>query len=438
MKSAAQKHSGFVPMLKNVFRRNILSLILSPLFTLFITSIIITSMLSIKPVEVEDITGKFSLFLSSMLAVFSFVISLIVAYALYRELFSRRASDFLLAMPVKREAYFNANFLFGVIDIALSYLFPFAASVFLIKSDLIYPAKFYIFDVAFFAKLMLISFFATVAIFALFIVSAVISGRKWHYFVIGYFVASCGFRAATALSDYINTIWGFALERDYSFIVSPIASLMYSVDDKIKNMLPIIVALIAQTIIAYTAGLIAFKRRKAEVAETTVSGKILPFIIITAFLLANVFAFFSFNANLPLSIISAFISMVISVLIITALFYRKPFNQLTLTSLVTSVVLTAIIVCCVEFIPKATGYVDYVPEASEVESVTVEANDGTLNIPGSVGLLTDALFSYYDDGLGMYNEPEHSFNLSTDEAKAAVSALHKKMASDEAQNRYNN
>ena len=436
MKSAAQKHSGFTPMLKNVFRRNILSLILAPLVTLFVTSIIITSNLNMKPSEVEDITVNFSLLLSSVLAVFAFIISLIVAYTLYRELFSRRASDFLLAMPVKREAYYNANFLFGVINIALSYIITFAVSVFLIKSDLVYPTKFYIFDVAFFSKLLLMSFFAVVAVFALFIVSAVISGRKWHYFVISYFVVSGGFKVATGLSDYVNTIWGFALERDYSFIVSPLISLVSSVNDRIKDMIPILIALVVQIVVVYTAGLIAFKHRKAEVAETTVFGKILPIIIITVFLLSNVFSFFSFSANIFISIIAAFISIIISVLIITALFYRKPFNKLTLTSLALSVGITAMIICCVEFIPKATGYIDYVPEISEVESVTVDASDDAWDMPRSLGLLTDTLIFYYDDGLGEYEKTRYTFNLSTDEAKAAVSALHKKMASEEAKNKY--
>ncbi|MDE5605149.1 MAG: ABC transporter permease [Eubacterium sp.] len=435
MKSAAQKHSGFAPMLKNVFRRNILSMILSPLFTLSITILVIIDMLSLKPTETQDITDVFSLIVSSLLAVFSAIIALIFVYTMYRELFSRRASDFLLAMPVKREAYYNANFLFVLINIILCFAIPFAASLFLIKSNLVYPAKFYVLDVAYFAKFMLIALFATVAILALFVVSAVISGRKWHYFVISYFILSCGFRMAMGLTSYVNTIWGFVLERDYSFIVSPYASLLYSADDRIKNIVPILAALAAQVAIAYAAGLIAFKRRKAEVAETTVSGKILPFVIITAFLLANVFAFFSLDANIVVSVVIEIIAMAIAVIIITALFYRKAFNKLTLTSLITSVVITIMVVLCVELTPKATGYVDYIPEASEVESVTVEVKDNFITMPVSMGFITDLLESYYDDGLGMYDEFEHVFNLSTDEAKDAVSALHKTMISDKAQSK---
>ena len=116
MKSAMQKHSGFTPMLKNVFRRNVLSLVLTQLFTLFIILIIAVDMLSKKPLKVENITLIYGSDLSSYINLLLFTVSLIVVYILYRELYSRRASDFLLSMPVKREAFFNANALFCLIS----------------------------------------------------------------------------------------------------------------------------------------------------------------------------------------------------------------------------------------------------------------------------------------------------------------------------------
>ena len=98
MKSAMQKHSGFTPMLKNVFRRNVLSLVLTQLFTLFIILIIAVDMLSKKPLKVENITLIYGSDLSSYINLLLFTVSLIVVYILYRELYSRRASDFLLSM----------------------------------------------------------------------------------------------------------------------------------------------------------------------------------------------------------------------------------------------------------------------------------------------------------------------------------------------------
>ncbi|MDE5671540.1 MAG: hypothetical protein K2I14_08815 [Eubacterium sp.] len=435
MKSATQKHSGFLPMLKNIFRRNALSLVLSQLITLFITLIITTGRLSKKPSRVEDITLDFSFDVSTTLAVFSFVISLIAVYILHRELFSRRASDFLLSMPVKREAFFNANAFFGLINIALSYVISFAAAVFLIKADVVYPAKFYIFDVSSFALLMLMSFLASIAVFSMFMVCAVISGRKWHYFVLSYFAASGAFSASAGLSNYVNTIWGFMLDDDYSFIVSTVASVTVSAEDKLNNVFIIVIALLAQTVIAYTAGIIAFKHRKAEVAETTVFGNILPFAIITVFLLAEAFMALSLANQLSIKLIAAFIAMVLSVLIITALFYRKPFNKLTIASLITSVAVTVVVVLCVEITPRSTGYVDYVPKASEVESVTVETGGDYRNMPG-LDIFSDFLLNTYYDGIGFYSEDSNKFELASDEAKTAVSALHKKIASNEAQSRF--
>nr|MDE6751739.1 hypothetical protein [Eubacterium sp.] len=436
MKSAMQKHSGFIPMLKNVFRRNVLSLVLTQLFTLFVTLIITSDGLSKKPLSVRDITLDYSFNLSTTLAIFSFVISLITVYILYRELFSRRASDFLLSMPVKREAFFNANALFCLINIALSYVISFSVSVFLIKSNTVYPAKFYIFDVSSFALLMMMSFLASAAAVALFTVCAVISGRKWHYFVLSYFAVSGIFSASTGLSNYIDTIWGFLQENDYRFIVSTVACVTVSAEDKLNHIFIIVIALLAQTAVAYAAGVIAFKHRKAEIAETTVFGKVLPFAIITVFLMAEAFMALSLANRLYVNLLVALIAMVLFVLIITALFYRKPFNKLTIASLITTVAVTAVIVLCVELAPKSMGYVDYVPEAGEVESVTVEMSDNYLSIQG-LGVFSDFLLnSYYNDGLGFYNEDNKKFKLSSDEGKSAVAALHKKIASDEAQDRF--
>ena len=77
------------------------------------------------------------------------------------------------------------------------------------------------------------------------------------------------FAAASGLLDYIDTIWGFKLDYDYSFIVSPIALLQFSVNENLDNMAAIIIVFIVQIAVTYLAGVIAFKHRKAEVAETT-------------------------------------------------------------------------------------------------------------------------------------------------------------------------
>lgn len=431
MKSENKNKSGFTAMLKNVFRRNILGLILTQLFTFLITIFFITNSLTRKPESVFDLTFEYSGAVSTVLSIISIIVSLVVAYSLYRELFSRRASDFLLSMPVKREAYYNANFLFGIINIALSYLISFAVSVFCIKSNTIYPAKFYIFDVSSFASLMLISFLAVAAIYATFVVCAAISGRIWHYFILSYFAVSGTYSAAMGLLSYIDSIWGYTLEYDYSFIVSPFSTVMISTKDKLSHFAIMIIALAAQFVVSYAVGFIAFKHRKAEVAETTVFGKILPLLIITVFLLSSAFSFIMITRNLYINLVITLIGMTVLVLIITALFYRKPFNKLTITSLAVSVAITAVTVCCVQFIPKASGYIDYVPEVSEVESVTVKCGEDYKDM-NSIGIVEELMLSAFDiDG-----EDSYIYNLSSDEAKTAVSALHKKMASEEAIDRY--
>lgn len=440
MKSAIHKQNGFAPMLKNVFKRNIFILISAQIFTLLATVTITISEISIneistKPTVAEDITFELSVFLSSILAIISFFIAIIVVYVLYRELFSKRASDFLLSLPVKRNAFFNANALFCLINTALSYVVSFVVSLLLIKSDLIYPAKYFKFDVAVFSKLLLLSFFTSIALSAMIIVCAVISGRKWHYLVLSYLSVSSFAGLSTGIYSYINTIWGFEFNNDYSFVVSPVVSVMTSADERLKKLPALIIVLMLQAAIAYIAGLIAFKHRKAEVAETRVSGKFIPFIIITAFLLANAITTLSSPNSLYVNIFAVLLLTLISVLIITALFYRKPFNKLTLASFAVSAVVSVVFVLCVSFIPKAAGYIDYVPEASEVESVNVEMG-GDFRYHQYYGLVNEIfLNSFYSE----FDESEKSsYNFSTDESKSAVSALHKKLISDETIYQYYN
>ena len=430
MKSAKKLQSGFLPMLKNVFRRNILFLILTQLCIFVITGLTASSFLEKKPVEVADITMNCGGVVSMIFAIFSIGMSLIVAYSLYRELFSKRASDFLLSMPVKREAYYNANMVFGFVNIVLSYVVAFAVAVFCVKSNVIFPAEFYIFDVSVFAQLLFVSFLVAVSTFAVFVVCATISGRKWHYFLLSYLVVSGAVTLAMGVSAYVDSIWGFMLDYNYSYIVSPISSVFISISDKLDHIAALSIAFIVQTIVFYIAGLIAFKRRKAEVAETTVFGKILPWIIITLFLFAEASITLNFADTFYANLLFAAGKMVIITLIITALFYRKPFNKLTLTSLITAFAITVILVCGVQFIPKASGYVDYVPEANEVESVTVKTGEAYQDMY-SLGIVTDFIFDAFD-----IEDDGQVYNLSTEEAKAAVSALHKKMASEEAMERF--
>ena len=81
------------------------------------------------------------------------------------------------------------------------------------------------------------------------------------------------------------------------------------------------------------------------------------------------------------------------------------------------------------------GYVDYVPEAGEVESVTVETGNHYRNVH-RIDIFDDFLYESVGHGIGYYNASNNVFNLSTDEAKAAVERFHKKIASNEAKDRF--
>lgn len=168
----------FLPMLKNAFRRNMAHLIVTQIIILLVTISSLRSFLSLKPYEVLDITTKYSLSIENFCSVIFVFESFILAVTVFREIYSKRAADFYFSMPVKRGTYYNTNMLFGAINIALAYVISFVLSVIVIKTDIIYPSKFYIFDISHFARVMFISFLAILAVLAVFMLCAVVSGKS--------------------------------------------------------------------------------------------------------------------------------------------------------------------------------------------------------------------------------------------------------------------
>ncbi len=261
----------FLPMLKNTFRRNMAHLIVTQIIILLVTISSLRSFLSLKPYEVLDITTKYSLSIENF----------ILADTVFREIYSKRAADFYFSMPVKRGTYYNTNMLFGAINIALAYVISFVLSVIVIKTDIIYPSKFYIFDISHFARVMFISFLAILAVLAVFMLCAVVSGKKWHYVLLSLIAVLFSFVGIIEFIGYINTIWGLWIDISKAWIVSPLGVLLSNVEEISAGQTAILCTVaIIQFLIAYVIGFIVFKKRKAEVAEFTLAGRIIPAIMI--------------------------------------------------------------------------------------------------------------------------------------------------------------
>ncbi|MDE6124647.1 MAG: ABC transporter permease [Eubacterium sp.] len=406
--------------------------IVTQIIMLLVTISTIRGFLSLKPYEVLDITTNYSLNIAGSFSVLFVLESFILAVTVFREIYSKRASDFYFSMPVKRGTYYNTNMLFGVINIALAYVISFVLSVIVIKTDIIYPSKFYIFDISHFARVIFISLLAVLAVFAVFMLCAVVSGKKWHYVLLSFIAVLFSFVGIIELIGYINTIWGLWIDISKAWIVSPLGVLLSNVEEISAGQTAILCTVaIIQFLIAYVIGFIVFKKRKAEVAEFTLAGRIIPAIMIIG-CLVTVF-FINLNVvDIPLysRIISGIIAAAVITVILTAICYKKAITKGALKCLGGAVIITAIVIACVELVPSA-DYIKYVPEASEVDSVTIY-NDVDYSNPDITDLLYgSAFYGYYDD---YSDDSVHTYTFSSDEAKKRFYDFHKKIVADETQN----
>lgn len=431
MTSINSSNNKFLPMLKNAFRRNIAHYIITQVIMLLITLSSLRSLLSLKPYGVTDITDDYSTAIAGFFSGLFLLEGFILAVSMFKEIYSKRASDFYFSMPVKRGTYYNTNMLFGLLNMATAYIISFVLSIIVIKTDIIYPSKFYIFDVGYFAQHLLVSFLAVAAIFAVFMLCAVVSGKKWHYVLMSYISVFLVFLGIIELIGYINTIWGLWIDISKAWIISPMGVLFADVGMIQYHTVKLCVAAIIQFCIAYAAGYIVFKKRKAEVAEYTLSGRIMPAIMIICCLVTEFFICLNVvDVSLTKRIISGIIVAAITIVVITAICYRKAITKATLKCLGGAAVITAVVIACVEFIPNA-DYIKYVPEASEVESVTIYNNVDYSN-PNIIDLLYGISFysSYYDD---YSDDSSYTYTFSSDEAKEKMYNFHKKLVADETQ-----
>ena len=436
-------NNRFFPMFKTVFKRYsaifIIIQILTTVFSVIISKIgtdYITETIELWAAAgtKHDITDSFvAAFMGCTLGA-GILGMFIIAFLLCRELYSKRASTFWFSMPVKRGAFFNANMLFGLCTLLTAFVIMIATVFISVTTSVGYQKGVLLFDMACFLQYLTTACLCVAVLFAIFMLCAVLSGRMWHYPVLCYIAVVSVNIGIIGLTNYLDKIWGFYVERSPGWIVSPIAaigSMYYS--DSVDVMR--VIVLLLQFAVVYAAGYLVFKYRKAEVAETSLSGKIVPAIMITIALIATSFSGLSIGnitfmdvTVTDFSVFATFciaaVATVIVTMILTAIFYRKAFTKITAKCLAVTMALTLIVVVAVELVPN--GYVNYVPDADKVESVTLDENNDYYYYNG----LTTDLFSFFglDDYIYHGDYPVYSF--SSDEAKAKVEALHKKMVDE--------
>lgn len=430
MTSTTSSKNKFLAVFKNIFIRNIGAFAFLQVFSLITTFALIKNIIDSSKVENAEsflsITNEATFTISILLMFLSVIVIFFTVINSYREIFSKHASDFYFALPVKRETYFNASFVSSLITIVVYYALSVILTFIVLETNLVYDVNnFILFDFSKFIRIMLVCLVISVFALSVFSFCAVLSGRVFHYFLFCLVTLFVFLFGAISVVSYINNIWGLHIDVSYGSLISPYgASLLISNTSRPNNLIIASVSLVL-AVVYYVLGLIVFKKRKVEIAESSVAGKIIPAVILTL----NLISIFMLNMSAEhnseflfvlLSIVYTFILTVIC----SFIFSKKALTKTTLISFAVSTVVSVLLIICVTFLPNIS-YVKYVPNESEVESVTISDYDGGKDI-GDIDFYSNLFFRYFVEGIGKESTPI----VVDGENVANVIKMHQKIVND--------
>lgn len=426
---------NFLSALKSNFRRH------TALFAAFQFFAVLFSLLHInynysyyiEQAKINNITEIFSDQCIPVFTVFCAFEAIILIGIMFRGIYSKRASDFYFSLPIKRGAWFNANFVFGVINFAVSYAIFYIANIVAVKSGVIKAFRFFDFQAGAFLKYVLMSFAVTILFYAIFAMCAVVAGRIWQYILLCVASSVVFYILVLSLLCYINTIYGFWINLSESDTVSAVALAINDITE--FSVWKFLVSAAVQLAVFYIAGYFSFKKRKAEVAENRLSGKVLPAVLTAVGFSAEVFFCLGIGdkVSLVIRIIAAVMLVAVTAVVLSAVFFRKAISKPVLASVIGTLVISAVCVLAVQLIPEKV-FVYNVPEKDEIESVTVRIY-GNNDSSGIADILLGASYIELSDSIEKdvyFDRDEYKF--STDEAKEKAVLLHQRLLSDEIRN----
>lgn len=373
-----------------------------------------------------DITDDVIL-LVNYFCVVCMIFSLFLAMQMFKEIYSKRACDTFFAMPIKRSEYFIAKYLYGAVINIVAMVVMAAINIAILLSASTKLVT-YIMDFSAFFRIAAAFLFDTLCVYTLFVFCAVLSGKRVQYFffvIIALFAPVC---ITTGAIDVVNKIWGVDANSFIVSIIHPVQNILMLWESSVEYALSadknlyIILVEAAEMVALFAAGYIVFKNRKAEIAEFTPSGKILPFMFL-AFVVAAEFLQCASKLNYFIAMPLAILFSVIGTMIFSGVFYKKIFIKKTAITFAVSGALCILFVGLVSF-PSYSNYVKYVPETDEIESVEL--------IDGSMGLINYSSISYYSDALSVYDfETSGSYKFAAADSIENAVQLHKKIIDDE-------
>lgn len=358
-----------------------------------------------------DVTGSMSI--AMMIATAACILfSFFKAPRLFKETFKKQQCDIYFSLPVKRSEYFTANYVSGLITNFSIYL---VCVLSIIIQSAIYPNKenVDIKSMVLWCVEVLLSILLT---YTTFILCTVVSGKRVHYILVTLLLMVSTTYAVNGVYGKLSTIWGlYTYDISSIFNLSPITYLegyMYSYmyNGSVSRLVFMLLIIAAVFVFAF----FCFKSRKAEVAQTSLSGRAVPLVLLAVFI-ASAFFYGDSWGKKYVGIIFGLLLCGICGLVYSAVFFKKPYTKQS--AIVTACM--AIVCAIISIIPimpsQFRGFEKIVPEASEVESVAMGMDD----------IYVDEYLAYSDD-----MSESGSLKFTSEEAIQKVVAYNKAICED--------
>lgn len=297
---------------------------------------------------------------------------------MYNAYFSRRGCDYQLSLPYKRSHIYNANFLFGLITICLSIIV--SVALFALVTGIFTDVRakdqvFFVVDSVVY-KQAVTAIAALLSGYSLCSMCAAVSG-KWLQYAAFCLVGIISVPIMLiGIAMGINSVWGVMLDVYMFSGVTPFGVLIMLLRDTTDSSFIFMTAVsLAEFILMYIAGLIAFKRRKAEIAESGYGDSVIKYILMVIFTVSG-FLYFGIQKNVLVTIVVGIIVAFICAFLfsIMQLQRKKVFTKKSGIVFVVTTAVCIVFVLSVNF-SNSSSFVKYVPKSEEVESVTVIEHD---------------------------------------------------------------
>ena len=297
---------------------------------------------------------------------------------MYNAYFNRRGCDYQLALPYKRSHIFNANFLFGLIAICFSIIVSVALFAFILGIFTDIRAQdhvsFMVDNVIYKQAVTLIS--ALLAGYSMCSMCAAISGKWLQYAAFSLVGIVSVPIMLVGIAMGINSVWGVMIDIYKFSSITPFGVLVMLFRDTTDSSFIFMTAVcLAEFILMYIAGLLAFKRRKAEIAESGYGDSVIKYILMVVFVVSG-FLYFGIQKNL-------FATLIIDVILAFVCAFAFSMMQIRRKKVFTKksgIVFGVTTAVCIVFVfsiyfSNSSSFVKYVPKAEEVESVTIIERD---------------------------------------------------------------